>query len=74
MQLQGADLQQIREENRRHIERVTAADKRMVALEGEAQAAQQKAMQAAQERDSIQSALNKTQADLAQTARPAHRD
>src|SRR5262249_52869608 len=69
VQQQGSDLQQVREENRRHVERVTAADKRMVQLEGEAQSAQQKAMQATQERNVVQAALDKAHADIAQAGR-----
>jgi chromosome segregation ATPase len=69
VQQQGADLQQTREENRRHVERVTATDRRMGQLEGEARTAQQKAMQAAQECAAVQAALNKSHGELAQTAR-----
>lgn len=69
VQQQGADLQQSREENRRNVERVTAADRRSVQLEGEAQAAQQKAMQSSQERIAVQAALDKAHADIAQNAR-----
>lgn len=69
VQQQVAELQQTREENRRHVERVTAADKRMVQLEGEAQGAQQKAMQAVQERNAVQATLDKAHNDLALTGR-----
>jgi chromosome segregation ATPase len=69
VQEQGADLQQTREENRRNLERVAAAGRRAVQLEGEAQAAQQKAMQSAQEGVAMQAALDKAHAELAQTAR-----
>ena len=34
LQQQNSDLQQIREENRQHIERVTTTDRRSVQLEG----------------------------------------
>ena len=51
-----------RDENRRLVERVAAADKRMVQLEGEAQAAQQKAMQSTQERAAVQASLDKAHA------------
>lgn len=69
VQQQGADLQQTRAENRRHVERVAAADKRMVQLESTSQAAQQKAMQATQERIAVQAAFDKAHGELAQTAR-----
>ncbi len=68
-QQQGSDLQQSREENRRLGERIASADKRAVQLEGQAQAALQKAMQADQERGALQASLNKALAELAQTAR-----
>src|SRR2546423_1770412 len=41
VQARGADLQQSRDENRRHVERVAATDRRLVQLEGEARSAQQ---------------------------------
>jgi chromosome segregation ATPase len=66
---QGADLQQSREESRRHVERVAAADRRAVQLEGQAQAAEQKAQQSAQERAAVQAALDKSHGELALTAR-----
>lgn len=69
VQQQGADLQQHRAENLRLNDRVATADKRTVQLEGETQAAQQKAMQLAQERAVLQASLDKAHADLAQTAR-----
>ena len=65
----GSDLQQAREENRRHVERVAAADKRAVQLEGQAQAAQQMAMQAQQERAALQTAHDKIHGDHAQVSR-----
>jgi chromosome segregation ATPase len=68
-QQQGSDLQLTREENRRLGERAAIADKRMVQLEGQAQAAQQKAMQAEQERAAVQASLDKALAELAQIAR-----
>ncbi len=58
-QQQGSDLQLSREENRRLGERIASADKRAVQLEGQAQAALQKAMQADQERGALQTSLNK---------------
>lgn len=69
VQAQSADLQQSREENRRHVERVTATDKRMVQLEGEARSAQQKAMQSFQECAAVQAALNKAHSELSLTGR-----
>jgi chemotaxis protein MotB len=69
VQQHGADLQQSREETRRHAERVSAADRRAVQLEGESQASQQRALQAAQERTALQAALDKAHTELAQTAR-----
>ena len=69
IQQQSADLQQHRAENGRLIDRVTAADRRAVYLEGETQAAQQKALQSAQERASLQAALDKAHAELSQTSR-----
>src|SRR5262249_11129941 len=68
-QQQGTDLQQTREENRRLAERVAASDRRAVQLEGQMQTAAQKAMQATQERDALQTALDKAHTDLAQAAR-----
>jgi chromosome segregation ATPase len=68
-QQQGSDLQLTRDENLRLIERIALADKRAVQLDGQTQAALQKAMQADQERAAVQASLNKAQADLAQTAR-----
>ena len=65
VQEQGNDLQIIRDENRRITERAASADKRSVQLEGESQAAKQKAMLAEQERSSIQSALDKALAEYA---------
>jgi len=69
VQQQSADLQQHRIENSRLTERVTAADRRAVQLEGEAQAAQQRSLQSAQERIALQAALDKAHTELAQTAR-----
>jgi chromosome segregation ATPase len=69
VQQQGLDLQQTRAENHRIGERVAFAEKRAILLEGEAQAAQQKAMQSAQERTALQAALDNAHAELAQTAR-----
>ena len=69
VQEQGNDLQITRDENHRITERAASADKRSVQLEGESQAAKQKAMLAEQERSSIQSALDKALAEYAQTAR-----
>jgi crescentin len=64
-----SDLQLTRDENRRVGERIADADKRSVQLEGQALAAQQKAMQATQERGSLQGSLDKALSELAQTAR-----
>ena len=69
VQEQGNDLQITRDENRRMSERTASADKRSVQLEGEAQAAKQKAMLSEQERASVQSALDKALAEYAQTSR-----
>jgi len=69
LQTQGADLQQSREENRGHIARGAAADRRMVQLEGEARSAQQKAMQSLQECAAVQAALDKAHSELALTGR-----
>jgi chromosome segregation ATPase len=69
VQTQGADLQQSRDENRRYIERISASDKRTVQLEGEARAAQQKAMQSLQECAAVQAALDKAHSELALTTR-----
>ena len=69
-QQQGADLELAREENRKLGERVATADKRAVQLEGQAQAAQQKAMQAepgAGRRARLRS--TRRSRELAQTAR-----
>lgn len=65
----GSDLQQSREENRRHVERVAAADRRAVQLEGQTQAAEQKAMQSAQERAALQAAHDKIHGDHAKASR-----
>jgi chromosome segregation ATPase len=69
VQEQGNDLQITRDENRRITERAAAADKRSVQLEGEAQAAKQRAMLAEEERASVQTALDRALAEYAQTAR-----
>ena len=69
VQAQGADLQQTRDENRRHVDRVAAADRKMVQLEGEARSAQQKAMQSLQECAAVQAALDKAHSELSLTAR-----
>ena len=69
VQAQGADLQQSRDENRRHVERVTASDRRMVQLESEARSAQQKAMQSLQECAAVQAALDKAHSELSLTGR-----
>src|SRR6266404_4330371 len=66
---QIADLQQSRDENRRHVERVAATDRRMVQLEGEARSAQQKAMQSFQECAAVQAALDKAHSELSLTGR-----
>jgi chromosome segregation ATPase len=66
---QAVDLQQAREENRRAAERIAAADRRAVQFENEAQTAQQKALQASQERLAVQTALDKAHTELAQAAR-----
>ena len=68
-QQQGSDLQLTRDENLRLSERIALADRRMVQIEGQAQAAQQKAMQANQERAAVQASLDKALAELAQIAR-----
>jgi len=68
-QQQASDLQLTCDENRRLGERVATADQRTVQLEGQAQTAQQKAMQANQERAAMQASLDKTLGELAQTAR-----
>jgi chromosome segregation ATPase len=60
---------QSREENRRHVERVTATDRRMVQLESEARSAQQKAMQSLQECAAVQAALDKAHSELSLTGR-----
>jgi chromosome segregation ATPase len=69
VQAQSADLQQSRDENRRHVERGAATDRRMVQLEGEARAAQQKAMQSFQECAAVQAALDKAHSELSLTGR-----
>jgi chromosome segregation ATPase len=68
-QQQGSDLELAREENRKLGERAATADRRMVQLEGQVQAAQQKAMQAEQERAAGKASLDKALAELAQIAR-----
>ena len=68
VQTQGTDLQLTRDENRRLGERIALADRKMVQLESEASTAQQKAMQAVQERITIQAALDKALSDFSQTA------
>src|SRR5207237_516468 len=69
VQAQGADLQQSRDENRRHVERVAATDRRLVQLEGEARSAQQKTMQSLQECAAVQAALDKAHSELSLTGR-----
>jgi crescentin len=69
VQSQGTDLQLTREENRKLGERIASADRKMVQLESAASAAQQQAMQAAQERTAVQAALDKALGDYSQTAR-----
>jgi chromosome segregation ATPase len=69
VQEQGNDLQITRDENRRMTERSASSDKRSVQLEGESQAAKQKAMLSEQERTSVQAALDKALAEYAQTSR-----
>ena len=69
MQQQGSELQLTRDENRRLGERFATADKRMVQLEGETRIAQQKAMQADNERVAVQAALDKALNDHSQAAR-----
>ena len=69
LQQQAVEMQQIREENRQLIERVTASDRRSVQMEGQAQAATQTAMQSAQECAAMQGALDKAHADMALTQR-----
>jgi chromosome segregation ATPase len=64
-----SELQLTRDENRRFGERIANADKRAVELEGQALAAQQKAMQAGQERGAVQASFEKALSELAQTAR-----
>ena len=64
-----SDLQTAREETRKFGERIATADKRTVQLEGATKTAQQKAMQAEQERNAVQGALDNALAELAQTAR-----
>lgn len=66
---QGADLQLAQEEARRYAERMSDADSRMVQLEGEVEAAQQKTLQAIEERAAVKAALDKSHSELAQTAR-----
>jgi chromosome segregation ATPase len=68
-QQQASELQSTRDENRKITERIAMADKRAVQVEGQALAAQQKAMQAAQERASVQASLDKALAEYAQIAR-----
>ena len=68
-QQQGSDLEQAQGDNRRLSERIALADRRAVQLEGQAQAAQQKAMQADQERAAVQASLDKSQGELARTTR-----
>jgi chromosome segregation ATPase len=68
-QQQGSDLELMRGENRKLAERIAAADQRTVQLEGQAQGAVQKAMQANQERAAVQASLDKALGQLAQTAR-----
>jgi chromosome segregation ATPase len=69
VQKQGSELQLTRDENRRLGERLAAIDKRMVQLEAETRTAQQKAMQADNERVALQAALDKALNDCSQTAR-----
>jgi hypothetical protein len=69
VQQQGSELQLTRDENRRLGERYAIADKRMVQAEDQARAAQQKAMQANNERVAVQAAHDKALEDYAQTAR-----
>jgi chromosome segregation ATPase len=64
-----SELQLSRDENRRFGERIASADKRAVELEGQALAAHQRAMQAGQERGSVQASLEKALSELAQTTR-----
>src|SRR5438093_869363 len=66
VQQQGSDLQITRDENRRVIERAATADKRAVQLEGQTQAAQQKAMLAEKERVTVQAAHDKALNEFAQ--------
>jgi chromosome segregation ATPase len=68
-QQQGADLESARNENLQLGNRIIATDKRAVQLEGQAQAAQQKALQADQERAAVQASLDKALSEFAQTAR-----
>lgn len=69
LQQQGAELQSTRDENRRINDCFVDADRRMAELESEAQSAQQKAMQATNEREAVQAALDKALSDYTQTAR-----
>ena len=69
IQQQSSELQATRDENRRIGERFADADRRMAELESEAQTAQQKAMQATNEREAVQVALDKTLNDYTQTSR-----
>ena len=69
VQQQGSELQLTRDENRRLADRFATADKRMVQFEGETRIAQQKTMQADNERVAVQAALDKALNDHSQAAR-----
>jgi len=63
------DLQAARDDNLRLSERVATVDKRLVQLEAETNAAQQKLQLAEQEKSAVSSSLNKALADIAELSR-----
>lgn len=65
---QSAEAQSLREENRRMSERIAAADKRILQLEGAGEEIKQKYLMAERERAAVQAALDKALAELAQVS------
>ena len=59
----------LRDENRRHDERLAATDKRIIALESDLNAVRQRLMMAEDEKRSQQTSLNKASADAARLSR-----
>jgi chromosome segregation ATPase len=69
LQQQSTDLQIARDESRRFAERIALADRRVVQLEADSDAARQRFLLAEQERGAVQAMLDKSLNDASQMSR-----